>query len=346
MNVGRNETKKDDKNKDEDKNRNSTVTEIKVTYDYNREKLGLNKTDEDLPKRINKVKEEVIPEPKKRTTLTTTYTYDTRKPFEEKPVQKVVEVKKTEINTRKPFEDKPVPKVVEVKKTTINTRKPFEEKPVQKVVEVKKTEINTRKPFEEKPVQKVVEVKKTEINTRKPFEERPVPKVVEVKKTETNTRKPFEERPVPKVVEVKKTEINNVYKAPNNQRVVKEEKIEKRIPENQENLENPDDAEQIEKLDRLKVALNEIERVNASRTLKSDLVELYEKVLEFNKNFKDDIFFKNLNDTHRKVGSMDKRKIPHTYREIETSKVLKNHENAQDLLRKYTYRAKRIVDED
>jgi SH3-like domain-containing protein len=298
------------------------------------------------------VKEEVIPEPKKRTTLTTTYTYDTRKPFEEKPVQKVVEVKKTTINTRKPFEEKPVPKVVEVKKTEINTRKPFEERPVPKVVEVKKTEINTRKPFDEKPVQKVVEVKKTEINTRKPFEE----------------------KPVPKVVEVKKTEINNVYKAPNNQRVVKEEKIEKkfekkiedvpyaprekeikykveekiekRIPENQENLENPDDAEQIEKLDRLKVALNEIERVNASRTLKSDLVELYEKVLEFNKNFKDDIFFKNLNDTHRKVGSMDKRKIPHTYREIETSKVLKNHENAQDLLRKYTYRAKRIVDED
>ena len=188
-----------------------------------------------------------------------------------------------------------------------------------------------------------------------------------------NPRK-SEDKSVKKVVEVKKTQINNinnvnsnVYKAPVNTRVV--EKVEKKVeqipyvPDQREevnrieieeevdqNGENLDYVDQKEKENRLKIALNEIERVNAEKTLKDeDLVELFEKVLEYNREFKDDIFFKNLNDTHRKVGGMDKmdrRKIPHTFKEIETSKILKNHENAKDLLKKYTYRAKRIVEED
>ena len=184
-----------------------------------------------------------------------------------------------------------------------------------------------------------------------------------------NPRK-SEDKTVKKVVEVKKTQINNinnvnsnVYKAPVNTRVV--EKVEKKVEQipyvpNQreevkrieieevidQNGENLDYVDQKEKENRLKIALNEIERVNAERTLKDDLVELFEKVLEYNRDFKDEVFFKNLNDTHRKVGGMDKRKIPHTFKEIETSKILKNHENAKDLLKKYTYRAKRIVEED
>ena len=188
-----------------------------------------------------------------------------------------------------------------------------------------------------------------------------------------NPRK-SEDKSVKKVVEVKKTQINNinnvnsnVYKAPVNTRVV--EKVEKKVeqipyvPDQREevnrieieeevdqNGENLDYVDQKEKENRLKIALNEIERVNAEKTLKDeDLIELFEKVLEYNREFKDDIFFKNLNDTHRKVGGMDKvdrRKIPHTFKEIETSKILKNHENAKDLLKKYTYRAKRIVEED
>ena len=188
-----------------------------------------------------------------------------------------------------------------------------------------------------------------------------------------NPRK-SEDKSVKKVVEVKKTQINNinnvnsnVYKAPVNTRVV--EKVEKKVeqipyvPDQREevnrieieeeidqNGENLDYVDQKEKENRLKIALNEIERVNAEKTLKDeDLVELFEKVLEYNREFKDEIFFKNLNDTHRKVGGMDKmdrRKIPHTFKEIETSKILKNHENAKDLLKKYTYRAKRIVEED
>ena len=51
------------------------------------------------------------------------------------------------------------------------------------------------------------------------------------------------------------------------------------------------------------------------------------------------IFFRNLKDTERKVGNMDKvdkKRISHTYKEIETSEILSNIENANDLLNKYT----------
>ena len=61
--------------------------------------------------------------------------------------------------------------------------------------------------------------------------------------------------------------------------------------------------------------------------------------------FKDEIFFKNLNDTESKVGNMDKvdkKRISHTYKEIETSEILSNLENANDLMNKYTQRAKTL----
>ena len=60
-------------------------------------------------------------------------------------------------------------------------------------------------------------------------------------------------------------------------KVVKEETIE----------ENINDSE---RKNRLKNALNEIERVCAERKLKNDLIELFNEVLENNMEFKDDIF--------------------------------------------------------
>ena len=264
-NVKTYERKTDNKNNILDKDKNSTVKEVKVTYNYNRDKLGI-KTDEDLPQRKNKYKEEVKIEPKKRTTLTTTYNSYTPNPrkSEDKSVKKVVEVKKTQINN-------------------INN-------------------VNSN-------------VYKAPVNTR--------------------------------VVEKVEKKVEQIPYVPEQREEVNRIEIEEEVDQNGENL---DYVNQKEKENRLKIALNEIERVNAEKTLKDeDLVELFEKVLEYNREFKDEIFFKNLNDTHRKVGGMDKmdrRKIPHTFKEIETSKILKNHENARDLLKKYTYRAKRIVEED
>ena len=128
---------------------------------------------------------------------------------------------------------------------------------------------------------------------------------------------------------------SKITKKDGNKKVEKEETIE-------ENINEP------EPKNRLKKALNEIEKVCAERTLKNDLKELFNKVLENNMKFKDNIFFRNLNATERKVGDMDKvdnKRICHTYREIETSEVLSNIENANDLLNKYTQRAKTIDEE-
>ena len=118
--------------------------------------------------------------------------------------------------------------------------------------------------------------------------------------------------------------------------IIEEEKIE----------ENVNETERREKLNRLKIALNEIEKASADKILKKDLIELFEKVLEDNLEFKDKIFFKNLNYTEKKVGYMDKEEIPHTYKEIETKEIIRNMQNADDLMRKYTHKAKRIIEED
>ena len=128
---------------------------------------------------------------------------------------------------------------------------------------------------------------------------------------------------------------SKITKTDGNKKLVKEEKIEENINES-------------DRKNRLKNALNEIEKVCAERTLKNDLIELFNKVLENNMEFKDEIFFRNLNDTERRVGNMDKadkKRISHTYKEIETNEILSNLENANDLMNKYTKRAKTIVDE-
>ena len=103
------------------------------------------------------------------------------------------------------------------------------------------------------------------------------------------------------------------------------------------------------RFNRLKNALIEIERFNAKKTLKGDMVEMFNKILKSNFDFKENIFFKNLIDTDLKVGDFDnvkKRPVSHTFKEIETIEILRNHQNADDLMKKYTNRARLIVDED
>ena len=123
----------------------------------------------------------------------------------------------------------------------------------------------------------------------------------------------------------------------------------RKIIEEEKNDENMSENYGERRFNRLKIALNEIERVCAEETLEDDLMELFNKVLDFNSDFKNDIFFKNLNDTEKKVGNMDKvdqKKISHTFKEIETSEILSNIENADDLMNKYTNRAMIIEEEE
>ena len=46
------------------------------------------------------------------------------------------------------------------------------------------------------------------------------------------------------------------------------------------------------------------------------------------------------------MDSLDDNQISHTFKEIETRNILRNIENENSLMRKYTLRAKRIYNED
>ena len=124
----------------------------------------------------------------------------------------------------------------------------------------------------------------------------------------------------------------------------KEKKEKKIINEANKELKKP-------KKNKLKDDINLIERICTSKTLKKDLMEIYEKMLENNAEFRDKIFFKNLLDTEKKIGIMDSYKdkekpISHTFKEIKTENILRNIDNEESLIKKYTLRAQKINDEN
>ena len=127
-----------------------------------------------------------------------------------------------------------------------------------------------------------------------------------------------------------------------------ENKEDKNLTENTKEIKETKVTKK-EKKNKLKDDINEIERVCTSKTLKKDLVELYEKILENNSEFRDKIFFKNLLDTEKKIGLMDsyeEKPISHTFKEIETKDILRNIENEESLIKKYTLRVNKIKDEN
>ena len=124
----------------------------------------------------------------------------------------------------------------------------------------------------------------------------------------------------------------------------KEKKEKKIINEANKELKKP-------KKNKLKDDINLIERICTSKTLKKDLMEIYEKMLENNAEFRDKIFFQNLLDTEKKIGIMDSYKdkqnsISHTFKEIKTENILRNIDNEESLIKKYTLRAQKIYDEN
>jgi hypothetical protein len=125
----------------------------------------------------------------------------------------------------------------------------------------------------------------------------------------------------------------------------KENNVKNKLKEEKNKKNKDENAKKI----KFKEDINDIERVCTSKTLKKDLVELYQKVLENNSEFKENIFFKNLLDTEKKIGKMDdlnEKQISHTFKEAKTKDILRNIESENSLIRKYTLRAKRIYDDD
>ena len=175
----------------------------------------------------------------------------------------------------------------------------------------------------------------------------------EVSKTlvvETKTKILLDNEPPKKILEKAKEKHKFTKKAKKGSLSAKKEKP---VKYNQENKlkagKNKIIKDEKEKKNKLKEDINEIERVCTSKTLKKDLVELYQKVLENNSEFRENIFFKNLLDTEKKIGKLDdlnEKQISHTFKEVKGKDILRNIENENSLIRKYTLRAKRIYDND
>ena len=96
---------------------------------------------------------------------------------------------------------------------------------------------------------------------------------------------------------------------------------------------------------KLDSTINELEEFNAKNILKGDLYEIYEELIHDNLNFKDDVFFVNLNYCEKKVGDCDNKLISHSYKEYPKEKYFKEYPPTQDLLNKYIKKAKKIVNE-
>ena len=91
---------------------------------------------------------------------------------------------------------------------------------------------------------------------------------------------------------------------------------------------------------------NEIEQYNTKKILKGDLAEIYNNLIKTNLDFKDDIFFVNLNHFEKKVGDCDESILPHNFKEYKKEEFFKEYKSSSDLLKKYTDKANRIKNEN
>ena len=91
---------------------------------------------------------------------------------------------------------------------------------------------------------------------------------------------------------------------------------------------------------------NEIEQNNAKKILKGDLAEIYNNLIKNNLDFKDDIFFVNLNHFEKNVGDCDESIMPHNFKEYKKAELFKEYKSSRELLQKYTDKANRIKNEN
>ena len=92
---------------------------------------------------------------------------------------------------------------------------------------------------------------------------------------------------------------------------------------------------------------NEVEQFNAKTILKGDLAEIYDDLIKKNVDFKDDVFFINLNHFERRVGDCDDRLIMHSFKRFPKEELFqKQYLSSQELIKKYYDRAERIKKEN
>ena len=92
---------------------------------------------------------------------------------------------------------------------------------------------------------------------------------------------------------------------------------------------------------------NEVEKFNAKNILKGDLADIYKEIVKDNMDFKENIFFVNLNHYENMIGNCDNKTISHTYKDLKKEELIKNNYlSAKELYNKYRNKAKIIKEKN
>ena len=85
-----------------------------------------------------------------------------------------------------------------------------------------------------------------------------------------------------------------------------------------------------------KLEFNKLENFNADNILESELNDIYKSIQKKNENFKNNIFFKNLEHLFDNLGKFDNKKnLSHSYSMKNIKPILYNIITPKDLLNKY-----------
>ena len=92
---------------------------------------------------------------------------------------------------------------------------------------------------------------------------------------------------------------------------------------------------------------NEVEKFNAKNILKGDLAEMYDEIIKENSDFKENIFFVNLNHYENLIGNCDNKVIQHSFKEYKKEELFKNkYLPSRELYNKYDKKAKIIKEKN
>ena len=145
---------------------------------------------------------------------------------------------------------------------------------------------------------------------------------------------------------MKKIDLKNIIKNQKNsnesdsanKNISLDDNIENKNDKNNDNSKNSNKFTEFE-LD--KIAFNNVENLNANKILKSDLWNIYKTVQKNHLQFKNNIFFKNLENLFNDIGKFDKKKnMPHSFSMNNIEPYLNEVKSPEELLMKYEKKAK------
>ena len=127
-----------------------------------------------------------------------------------------------------------------------------------------------------------------------------------------------------------------------NEKIKNKEKIENQIKSNKkeeiikENIQNLNDKFIISN------DITEAENYDADTLLTPELLEIYSKIKQENRDFKINIFNKNIDNLYDNVGNFDTIKLSHTFNMKDFDPLMKNILSPNDLFNKYVKKASEI----